>query len=117
MTDLEIANRYLKRATNAAKRGVPFNLSFYGFKKLITRKKCAYSGVVMQLAIGEKQEWNTLTIDRVDSTKGYDDDNCVSCCYFLNELKGRFENPNNEMGLRDLFKGIKTMEGLLNGKA
>lgn len=69
--------------TNYQKRAFEFNLEFNltveQFEKLCT-SPCYYCG-----QFSENKEING--IDRTDSSKNYDLDNCVSCCSFCNYLK------------------------------
>lgn len=100
---------------SAAKRNLNYDLTSEQFKKLVTQN-CYYCGAEPQLY---KQYTYTEAymngIDRVDSSKGYTLDNCVSCCklcnqmkmekpqsVFLNQIKNIYENLIN--------KGSETIE-------
>jgi len=80
--DCFVALKYLRTKASALERGIPFELSLQVFKKLMTTKRCKYSGVVLTL-YGE----HSVSIDRIDSTKGYLPDNVVACSKTVNGLK------------------------------
>jgi hypothetical protein len=50
----------------------------------ITKQPCYYCGII--------QDKGFNGIDRMDSTKGYEIDNCVSCCTECNMMKGAVDN-------------------------
>lgn len=92
--DVYAAKKYINKIANAKQRGIEFDLSINEFKKLTIRKACFYTGVVMTKPIGETSKlWSDLTIDRVDSSKGYIKGNVVACTRAANQLKGIWENP------------------------
>lgn len=49
--------------------------------------KCYYTGVDMVLKDYSKNIDNAMTIDRIDSTKGYTKDNVRLCCSIINKIK------------------------------
>jgi hypothetical protein len=57
-------------------RGYSFNLTIEEFETF-WKKPCFYCG----------NEIETIGIDRVDNNKGYQLDNCVSCCTICNRMK------------------------------
>lgn len=69
-------NRYNIYKKNAKKRNLEFLLTKNQFYNL-TAQPCCYCG--------DLQGHNG--IDRVDSSKGYTVDNCVSCCSRCNIMK------------------------------
>jgi len=70
----ELKYRFLSLIGSAKKRGHPWELSFARFK-LLLGLECLYCG-------------GTATgIDRIDSSRGYFDDNSVPCCGECNQLK------------------------------
>jgi len=51
-------------------------------------KKCFYSGIEMKTQISSSGELNkSVSIDRIDSSKGYIEGNIVLCCSFVNIMK------------------------------
>lgn len=67
--------------------GAPFSLTLDKLEELWESQKgqCCYSGVPLVYDGQRKPE--ALSIDRVDSTKGYTHDNVVLCCRRVNEMK------------------------------
>ena len=61
---------------NAKKRNIDFNLTKEDFY-FLTQQKCHYCG--------DMKEYNG--IDRIDSNKGYELNNCVPCCEICNKMK------------------------------
>lgn len=80
---------------SAKGRHYDFNLAINEFKTL-TSNNCHYCGLsptqIMRCKIYNKiNEWQTYIyngIDRIDNTKGYILDNCVTCCKICNLAKG-----------------------------
>lgn len=62
-----------------SKKPKTFNLNMTQFLYLMT-KPCVYCGELT----------SSRTVDRWDSNKGYEPDNCVSACWRCNKLKGNF---------------------------
>lgn len=73
-------------------RGLMWNLTKEQARKLF-EGRCNYCGCVpAQIKKGWRVKTGTFTyngIDRVDNTKGYTLDNCVSCCGQCNTAKGQ----------------------------
>ena len=59
------------------------NLTIEQFET-ITKQHCYYCGIM--------QDKGFNGVDRMDSTKGYEIDNCVSCCIICNMMKGAVDN-------------------------
>jgi hypothetical protein len=81
--DYEIAKKLINLKQSADSRGIEFNLSFKVVKGLLKTKKCFYTGVLFV----EDGGVNHKTIDRVDASKGYVDDNVVACTFEINQKK------------------------------
>lgn len=75
---------------SAKSRGLPFRLNLIDFTKL-TMGSCFYCGAEpAQISIGTtkaKGKYVYNGIDRVDPFRGYEKDNCVSCCSKCNLMK------------------------------
>lgn len=81
----------------ACKKGLEFNLTPEYLMELYHNQKgmCYYSGIKMEIAIkGTTNNYNTLSVDRIDSTKGYVKENVVLCCDCVNTMKMNL--PTNE---------------------
>lgn len=102
----------------AGQRGLPFELSDDEIKAL-TSANCRYCGAApSKSAYREKQRTQAAFerskyiyngIDRVDTTRGYFTDNCVTCCLTCNKAKGQLSLREFEAYLTQLvkFRGAK----------
>jgi hypothetical protein len=85
--DLKAA--YRTAAKNAAKRGIPFDLSQESFAEIAARAgdKCELTGIPFDYTKGGKK-WHrrpwAASLDRIDSGKGYSADNCRLLCVAVN---------------------------------
>jgi hypothetical protein len=71
--------RYFKEyVVSAAKRGFEMNLCFERFSQFIIQE-CSYCG--------NFREGEVNGIDRVDNSKGYSSENCVTACWKCNRIK------------------------------
>lgn len=66
----------------AKKRALEYNLDMEWLEAL--KKVCSYTGLDLTL---EANKSNTLSFDRVDSSRGYTKDNTVLCCWRVNQMK------------------------------
>ncbi len=74
-----IGNRMRAIKSSANQRGKEMLLTDEEIKGMITDdQSCYYCGFSPQ---GDKENDNILSIDRLDSSKDYTDDNCVTCCH------------------------------------
>jgi hypothetical protein len=81
--------RLLSVYKNSAKRRcIPWKLTEERFRNL-TQSPCYYTNIepasVIRSKFGEEYIYNG--IDRLDSSKGYTDENCVPCCTEVNMMK------------------------------
>lgn len=81
-------NVYSHYQTRARRKSLEFALSFDGFL-LLSQQPCAYCGESLSnqtvTPAGELFRYNG--VDRVDSHKGYTEENCVACCGWCNIAK------------------------------
>jgi len=85
------ANVFLRNAKiAAAKRKHPFTLVLSDIVECwsLQNSVCAYSGRKMTLESGRL---NTVSIERIDSTKGYVPENTILVCQAINRMKSDFE--------------------------
>lgn len=91
-TEVSINYLFLRYKKTAEDRNYYFNLSKKEFSDFIT-KNCVYCGSEPNsLYKNKKSKYHRFEflyngIDRVDNTKGYDFDNCVTCCKICNVMK------------------------------
>jgi len=84
--DIDIAKRLMRTEQSANKRGIEFDLSFARLKKVLNAKTCFFTG--NQLTYDDPEDDNYLTLDRIDASRGYVDDNVVACGRAFNLRKG-----------------------------
>jgi hypothetical protein len=70
-------SKYLRYKHSAKYTGRVFEFTEAEFIETFWNKPCYYCGDFI----------DTVGVDRVDSTKGYSKDNCVSCCEDCNRMK------------------------------
>lgn len=82
-TEKTLKERYNYKKINARKRNIKFDLSFESFAIVMSQPTCFYTGIPYQSA-------KEISLERVDNSKGYIEDNVVSCNGYINMLKGDF---------------------------
>jgi hypothetical protein len=80
--DIEVAKKMINLQQSATARGIEFDLSFETVKMLMTRTNCFYTGAKF-----EEEGANQLSVDRVDSKRGYIEGNVVACTVGINSKK------------------------------
>lgn len=85
---------------NAANRDIPMNLTFEQFNTLINQN-CYYCGAEPSVHKTSEVKANKLEpmlkhngIDRLNSSIGYELDNCVPCCYICNRAKAQLDDQS-----------------------
>ena len=84
------AKVFLRNAKNSAnKRKQEFSLEINDIIDFWNKqdKICAYSGLEMTLEAGKL---NTVSIERIDSAKGYTKENTILVCQAINRMKSNF---------------------------
>lgn len=117
LTDLEIAKRFISKAQNARDRGIEFTLPFTSFKNLMRAKRCFYTGVPMIRPDGAAQTANSVTVDRVDASKGYVAGNVVACCFAFNQAKATMERRCAAVPDDLIAKGLRKLFAIQDKKA
>lgn len=84
---------YQEYIGNAVKRAIPFNLTFDQFNEIISQP-CYYCGTepyvhtsMLKRANMQEPMLKCVGVDRKDSSKFYDLENCVPCCSRCNMMK------------------------------
>lgn len=73
--------KYVQLKLSAKKRNIEFGLSLSELRRLLKRKTCQYTGIKFD------DQAHSLSIDRIDASKGYVMDNIVVCSRVVNEFK------------------------------
>jgi hypothetical protein len=87
---------YINYRWNAISRGLTFELNKEIFKEL-TKQNCYYCGKEpSQITKGKSNngEYIYNGIDRIDSTKGYIEENVITCCKRCNYAKSNFSQED-----------------------
>lgn len=113
MDDEKIARKYLNKINNARDKGIQFGLLFHEFKRVVTAKKCRYTGILLTIQTGAVPRDTDVTIDRIDNSIGYVTGNVVACCHAYNSFKGTIENPNNPITFKNLAQALKVQDKLI----
>lgn len=79
---LVLENRFAIWKAGAKQRGIEWTLNIENLKELPLI--CHYTNDQLTL---EPEKTNTISIDRVDNTKGYHKNNIVLCCLSVNYMK------------------------------
>lgn len=110
-SDVSLVRKYISKSENAKDRGIDFGLSFTDYKRLMSIKRCQYSGLPFNEPSNAKSAgmFSRRTIERIDNSIGYTKENCVAVCSWFNELKGTWENPNNPLSEKMLINAIQMM--------
>lgn len=82
----DIHNLYNQIKSGAKKRGIPFNLTISDLNDLSFPVTCPVLGIPLAFN-RERPEDNSFSIDRIDSSKGYEPDNIVVVSTRANTLK------------------------------
>ena len=92
-TDSSYLNRlYRDIKKRCKKRNYSLTLTVDQFK-ILALKNCNYCGAPPEVRKRKDNEFvqlATASIDRIDSSKGYDKENCVSCCIQCNYMKSNY---------------------------
>lgn len=81
--DIKIIYNRLK--SSAKRRGIPFTLTIPELNNLSFPLSCPILGI--PLKFNHKQQDNSYSIDRIDSSKGYEIDNIIVISWKANRLK------------------------------
>ena len=100
INDYYVAKKLVQLKQSADSRGIEFNLSFKTVKRLLSTKKCYYTG--KEFGKGGMAR----SIDRVDSSSGYINGNVVSCTVEINQRKANLST----LEIHVLSKKIKLHE-------
>lgn len=96
-----VATKYQNLYDNAKNRGKEFDLNLGDVRRLLTKKRCSYTGVILT-----DKEYNSptkdsdRTIDRLDPEKGYVAGNVYAVSHAANTAKDTlFESSSRRVGI------------------
>jgi hypothetical protein len=115
--DAYIARKYLQVMENAQRRGKDFDLSLSDVRKLLSVKKCAYTGVPLYVQLPNKDEKipHGRTFDRLDPNQGYVKGNVYSVSHVANQIKNiLFEDKSSivHIDFKDLTNMVSNLSKL-----
>lgn len=110
--DQKLANKYLRKIDNARSRKIEFNLTFSEYKRIMTRKRCAYTGFPLTMHTSGNPQGNDVTLERIDETKGYTFENCIAVSYTANNVKSVFENTGAPLNVDDAIRMFANIDKL-----
>lgn len=100
-----VIKKFNDKVVNSRERNIEWSLTLTSVRNLLKAKKCYYTGIALTLEPGRP---SSLSIDRIDSTKGYVKGNVVACSVYANSMKSAAENlaKQAEKGGRDVYKDM-----------
>ena len=112
-----VAKYYFNKVNSCQRDGKEFSLTLPEVRRMLGSKFCAYTGLSMthQYVGSTESRYADVTIDRIDSTKGYVRGNVKAVARGINELKSIAENPSNDLSLKHLAKMSKSLSKLMGG--
>lgn len=107
-----VARKYMNKVDSCKQRGVSFELTIAQFRHLLTKKRCAYTGIAMTMhtGAGNSPINSDLTIERIDNSKGYSVDNCITVCSAANGIKSAFEDPKTFLNIQDAIRMFSNLD-------
>jgi len=95
-TDLDVANKFISLAGNASARRKEFSLTLVDVRRLLTKKRCEYTGVELTRATTALPNATDRTIDRLDADAGYIQGNVFAVSHHANSLKNELFEKETE---------------------
>ncbi len=93
--DLEIRTLYSRVKSSAKRRGIPFALTLTDLNNLTFPVTCPILQIPLKFNRGNVQD-NSYSLDRIDSTKGYEIDNIIVISYKANRLKSNVTSDESK---------------------
>lgn len=109
--DMYVAKKLIAKSKNARERGIEFSMSFTAMRNILKAKHCYYTGIPLELPVGDAANLkpNSLTLDRICSSKGYVKGNVVACSHEFNNMKARVDAAGI-YGMRMMVKAFGKAE-------
>jgi hypothetical protein len=98
--------------TRAVKKNLEFNITFEFLTKLLQDSKyiCAVTRLQMNLKSDSRKKANAFkcSLDRIDSNKGYTEDNVRFVCWAVNQMKADRTDEEFKFWVETLYKAISS---------
>ncbi len=131
-TDAAWNTIYRSYKNSAKKRNFEFSISIDYFK-FLSRQDCYYCGCVpsrqfspylnkknvlidKNISIDRALKSIILVngIDRVDNKRGYDEGNCIACCFFCNDKKSSTDFEEFKEWIKRVYKNLWQQPSIIN---
>ena len=99
-----IEGRFVRGKCEAKKKNIPWLLSKDFYEKLVEPDKCFYN-------CGSQLNKGGYSLDRIDNSKGYSEDNVLPCCWNCNSLR------RNKLSVEETIKIIQLLKDLRKTEA
>ena len=112
--DILVAKKYMNKVSSSRNRNIEFKLTLSEFRQILSKKRCAYTGIALTLHSGENVSPvnSDLTIERIDNSIGYVKGNCIAVCAAANGIKSVFETPETFLSVQDGIRMFATIDKL-----
>lgn len=109
--DMYVCKKLVAKERNARERSIEFKMSFSAMRNILRAKRCYYTGLELILPVGDSAHLkpNSLTLDRIDSSKGYVKGNVVACSNEFNNMKARVDSAG-KLGMSLMVKAFTKAE-------
>ena len=104
VTDIKLCRKYQQLHDSAKSRGIHFNLTLSHLRKLMNRKTCYYTGIRLT-----KSGEHFRSIERIDSNKGYTNENTVAVSHRINVAKDNLTEKELKLILKAIQKHKQSM--------
>lgn len=98
--EIFVADFYKSKSQSAIDRELAWGLSIVSLRNLLRAKVCPYTGLVLTVPRQSHPKHSDITIDRIDSTKGYIPGNVMAISRAANNFKSIFENPQYPLDMQ-----------------
>lgn len=104
-----ISHRYGHLRGRAKKEKVHFDMTKFDLLKIydLQKGKCFYTDEILHINSGKGRLPNSLSIDRVDNSKGYTKQNVVLCTSRFNTIKSNMSLEEVEKWMPPIYEKIK----------
>lgn len=102
----QVIAKYNQLKQSAKSRNIKFSLTFEDVEKLLSVKRCYYTGIRFKPSGSLKAR----TIDRIDNKKGYEKGNVVACCRQINMLKSDLIEAENSFTYKQIKSFIDKLD-------